>query len=307
MTPEQKEGAAPSGESPHSRRNETLRNKRFLSAGMLFMGLIITLGAIAVVNGLWSKNLVIIGTVQTGDLNADWDCGYTNDDGGGLVQGDAGPCAITAEPPGDTGADPCNPFNPAGCTAPPKDVAECDLVIGDTGIPDPAIDYGDQVAYITIHNAYPSYECTVVLFLTNTGSIPFNIIGYELAGLAPPLELLPIGVDDLGCSLGTGVSSQLDPGGERELRCRIHVMQSARQSDCTGTTTVVGGIITVDENCPPGTTADPNPVTYSFGIKVCVAQWNEVLTGTSAEQLQRCRGISDATHDNSDVQHEGPP
>ena len=58
-----------------------MKKKSFRSSGLLIMGLVIVLGSIALVNGLWSKTLRVDGTVTTGDVNADWDCAYTNDDG----------------------------------------------------------------------------------------------------------------------------------------------------------------------------------------------------------------------------------
>ena len=71
-----------------------MKRKPYVTTGALFMGLIVLLGVMGVVSGLWSKNLVINGQVTTGDLNADWDCGYTNDDGlTALVIVEGGGCA----------------------------------------------------------------------------------------------------------------------------------------------------------------------------------------------------------------------
>lgn len=57
-------------------------HKRALrSTSVLFLGLILALGAIGVVNGLWSQNLTVNGIVATGDLNADW-ADLTTDDYG---------------------------------------------------------------------------------------------------------------------------------------------------------------------------------------------------------------------------------
>lgn len=273
------------------------KKKGFISAGVLFMGLIVMLGLIGVVSGLWSKNLVINGTVETGDLNADWDCGWTNDDGltgaDGVVQGGGCDPAVV-ETTADNGADPDNNdwpnFNNTTHVA--KDVGHCSLVINpdeDTG----QKDFGNQVANVTIENAYPSYECTVTLQLTNTGSIPFNVAG---AGLELPdaskgkIETVDASGDNL-CDPSTLLTDpQVDPGEEKTLTCTVHVTQTAEQSDCTGTTTLAtDGHPVVDYTCPDPT--DGKLVSYSFGIKVCVAQWNEAAT------YGQCT---------SSDQHEGP-
>ncbi len=262
-----------------------IRNRAFLSAGGLFMLLVVMLGVVGIVNGLWSKNLVVEGVVTTGDLNADWDCGWTNDDGadgGGGVIGLNCP-AGTAEPPLDDGRDPIN-FDWPNFIRPvnfvQKDVGECDLTIGNAV-------WGDQWADVTIRNAYPSYECTITLFLTNTGSIPFNIISATL--------VQPVGQDTLEtvdaagvdqCDLSTLANVQVDPGEEQEFNCTVHVKQIAEQSECSGTTAFVLWVV-VTEDCDPGA-----QVTYQFAIDVCVAQWNEAANAT------QCK---------TSPQHEGPP
>jgi len=284
-----------------------LKGKPFMTTGALFMGLIVVLGAIGIVNGLWSKNLVIHGVVETGDLNADWDCGYSNDDGTTSIQALPGKCLTVVEDP-DDGLDPA-PGDADFVGAPgfvystpffPKNVARCDLDI------DPADDnpdFGAQVASVTIWNAYPSYECTLVLYLSNTGSIPFNIAGSEL--------VLPanVGIETLtqvcvadACEVVSNATNactfdvtdpQVDPGEERALECTVHVLQTAEQNDCANWTTAPGPVI----NPPAGAARCIGPdggalVVYTFDIQVCVAQWNETAT------FDNCKGS---------LQHEGPP
>jgi hypothetical protein len=227
---------------------------------MLFMGLIITLGAIGIANGLWSKTLEIRGQVTTGDLNADWDCGYTNDDGQvQLIIGVAGHCVGLSEPTGDDGRDPNNYNWPDFTDSTPfirKDVGECHLTIGSDN-------FGAQVATVRIVNAYPSYECTIALKLSNTGSIPFNFIGAGIQNLPPQLELL-----NNNCQFPQD-GQQIDPGLEATVLCTVHVKQSAAQNTCTGTSVLTPHVI-VTENCGPNP-----PVVYSFRLLACVAQWNE--------------------------------
>ena len=118
------------------------------------------------------------------------------------------------------------------------------------------------------------------MFLTNTGSIPFNIIGSNLSiEEGAPIEAL-------GCTFDPQETAQVDPGQEKQLDCTVHVLQTAKQNTCTGTT-VLDPFVIVTEDC---SASDPL-VTYSFGIEVCVAQWNEEAT------FGQCKGSP---------QHEGP-
>jgi hypothetical protein len=282
------------------KKEEELKTRKgILSAGALFMGLVVMLGLIGLVNGLWSKNLVIHGTVETGDLNADWDCGWTNDDGLvgvlGTVQGGGCPDTIL-EPDGDSGLDPNNFDWPNFVDWSPfvrKDVGECHLEIGDRNTGEGS--FGAQVAYVDIVNAYPSYECTITMFLTNTGSIPFNVIGAQLKLPPEAVGIIETGavnaagnIVDL-CDPSILQDVQVDPGQELRLPCTVHVTERAAQSTCTGaiTTTASGGPTVENENCDPATT-------YHFAIDVCVAQWNEAAT--PAQCKNPVPGI-----------HEGPP
>ena len=183
----------------------------FLSTGVLFLVLVGLLGALAVGYGLWSKTLTIEGTVTTGDFNADWDTATTNDPVGTL--------------------DPCTPgLNPTGCTAPAKDVGSCVV----TGL-------GTQDLEILIDNAYPSYECTITASITNTGDIPFNVVGVALEPDSVPGELLGDCV--------TPPDPQVDPDEEWTASCTVHVTQDATER-----------------------------TTYNVSAVVCVGQWNESPT-----------------------------
>lgn len=186
-------------------------NRRVGFAGLLVMGLIIALGALGIGYGLWSKVLVVHGTVNTGDLNADWDYASTNDPAGT--------------------DDPCTPdLNPTGCVAPQKDVGSCEV----TGV-------GTQTLDVTIKNAYPSYECTITAGITNTGDIPFNVVGAVITDDVP-IEVLECDWPD---------DPQVDPRGEFEAVCTVHVLQEAEQG-----------------------------ATYEVDVTVCVAQWNEDVSVT---------------------------
>ena len=190
----------------------------FLSTGVLFLVLVGLLGALAVGYGLWSKTLTIEGTVNTGNFNADWDAASTND-----------PTAAA----GEVSLDPCTVgLNPTGCTAPAKDVGSCDIVAGSIGT---------QMLGIVIDNAYPSYECTITASITNTGDIPFNVVGVALEPDSVPGELLG------DCT--TPTDPQVDPDEEWTASCTVHVTQDATER-----------------------------TTYNVSAVVCVGQWNESPT-----------------------------
>jgi hypothetical protein len=258
-----------------------MKGKPYLTTGALFMGLIMLLGTIGIVNGLWSKNLVVNGVVETGDLNADWDCAFTNDDGENFTPPTTGPCSTLVAEIGDGGADPNNLEWPGFVDSDPfvyKDVGECTVTVGD-----PTGEFGAQVAVVEIVNAYPSYECEITLALSNTGSIPFNIAGSNVEGIEEPLEGSCVFPED----------EQVDPGEEGLVECTIHVMQTAAQNVCTGTTAAStlpdsdtpGVFPVVTETCTVGLG------TYTFGLEICVAQWNEAAT------FEQCK---------DSAEHEGP-
>jgi hypothetical protein len=248
--------------------------------GFLASGLIVALAAIGIVNGLWSKNLVVSGTVETGDLNVDWS----------LIT-----CSELHNWPGFPGSDPEEGLLPGEFLD--KDVGSVTWDIGD---PDGV--YGDQVGLVNLHNAYPSYVVDCEIEWYNSGSIPFNFRGFNIAA-GPEGEPLTNCVvtgttnkqmlcDQVTVQLVDG-AAQADPctDPETNLDCprahslRIHVEQPALQSDCTATTEGPGVTVT-DVDCDPETL-----ISYQFLIKICVAQWNEEAT------YEQCV--------NSD-QHEGP-
>ena len=260
-----------------------IKQKRALPIGGFVVALFLVLAGMVVVSGLWSKNLVVDGTVTTGDLNVDWTpprCGEFNPWPGGANNGEF-----------------------LG-----KDVGDFEWEIGDT-------EFGDQVLTISLTNTYPSYFVDCEIHWVNTGSIPVNFIGFEIV----PGEGLPaIGPNPEDCKIvifganqslecpqltvrlldGTG---QVDPCGdvngdgvidENDFSiCRvahsleIHVEQAAEQSDCSATGS--------GDPWQIGTlTCDPDAqVDYEFQVFLCVAQWNEQAT------YEQCK---------DSPQHEGP-
>jgi hypothetical protein len=264
-----------------------INRKRALPLGVLVVGLLVVLATIGVVSGLWSKNLVVDGTVETGDLSVDWTeprCSENNPWPSGTNQGEY-----------------------LG-----KDVGDFDWEIGDA-------EFGDQVLRIKLSNTYPSYFVDCELHWINNGTIPVNFIG---AAIVPGAGRPPIGPGPNDCHLvvagansalncpqltvrfidGTG---QVDPCDDQDgdgdfdeddiALCRvahsleIHVEQPAEQSDCRarGSTSDPWQIDRASLQCNPDT-----QVSYEFQVKLCVAQWNENASFPDCVDS---------------VQHEGPP
>jgi len=262
-----------------------IKRKRALPIGVLVVALLAVLASIGIVSGLWSKNLVVEGTVTTGDVNVDWTaprCGEFH--------------------PWPTGE---NNGEYLG-----KDVGDFDWTIG-------SADFGDQVLAISLTNTYPSYFVDCELHWVNTGSIPVNFIGFEiipgagLPGIGPDPEdcqilraqnNLSLQCPQLTVNIVDGVG-QVDPCGDVNgdgviddfdfQLCRaahsleIHVEQAADQSDCSALGT--GDPWQISR---PTLTCDPAmQVDYEFQLFLCVAQWNEEA------DYEQCK---------QSPQHEGP-
>lgn len=244
--------------------------KRALPLGMLAVGLLVVLAGIGIVSGLWSKNLTIEGTVETGDLNVDWTLNTTG-----------------------VGDDLCTQFNP---------LFPCDGVVRkDVGKFNCTVDREDQqILHFVVSNAYPSYEADCQYHFKNTGSIPFNVIGAAVSGggdltgcggdVDPDPQVIQIECDQMTIGYFDNIGRQIDPGQEQSGSLKIHVKQAAGQSDCTAQSTDIPGgapaVIVHSISCDEGSL-----VRYDFKVKVCVAQWNEAAT------YEQCV---------ASPQHEGP-
>jgi len=220
---DREETAENTGSQLPSPDQEQAREERAAwSAGVVTILLLIALAAAGIVIGLGSGSLAVdSGIAQTTDLQADWECSWTNDDG---LTTDCG--GFGDEPAGDNALDPDNYDWPLfnSWDHPRKDVGEC---LASIPVADPTKD--DQVATVTIGNAYPSYECTFTLVISNTGTVPFTIAGYS-DDVVPPLELLNdtcTTTEELGGTAGTGV--ELDVGEKGSIECTIHIMEEAQQ------------------------------------------------------------------------------
>ncbi len=243
----------------------------FLSVGLLLMGLMIALGALGVGFGLWSKVLTIDGTVNTGEVNAQFSLNE-------IDQGD--PSTSATEPlfwEGDSNCD-TDALGNDDCEIEGKDIGDC-TAAKLPGLSNP----GSQLLEITVTSGYPSFNCWVQFDVSNNGSIPIRVhqpvIGPLPTGLTVDLVSGfhgPTGADplthDSECYHGAGVLDldvvspnpfdgttgpsnhpQLEPNGTVFCVIRIHVDQDAPQG-----AGLVGG--------PPALT---------FQATICAHQWNE--------------------------------
>jgi hypothetical protein len=172
--------------------------------GALLFLLLLALASIGVVYGLWSKVLVIEGTVQTGRLHARWD---------GAI---------------------CSEF--FNWPWPPEGNGEVDgKDVGSTTI---TIDPNDNNRLlVTINNGYPSYAVDCEVEYVNDGTIPFLIRGTTIVP-GPGLtnctltgnQTKTLACDQLTVILVDGIGSQIDPGDGVASSLRVHVEQKAGQN-----------------------------------------------------------------------------
>jgi len=258
-------------------------NRKSAPLGVLAVGLMAVLATIGIVNGLWSKNLVIEGEVRTGDLNTDW------------------LAAVCSE---------WNGWPRDAQTAPGEYLGK------DVGwfLPPEGLD--TQELTISLRNTYPSYLVHCGIELRNNGTIPFNITGWTIEDLAgnltgcEPVDTLDFqewACDQLTVQFIDGTGAQLDPGRIKEWSLWIHTEQLADQSTCgpaSGEETT--GPFQIDRdsvNCNPS-------VDYDFRIKVCVSQWNEGASFAECVDSAQHEGPPSGPGDNDGIPYwqdtEGP-
>lgn len=126
-----------------------------------------------------------------------------------------------------------------------KDIAQCYCSIDEV---DP------HYAYVTIENAYPSYEVRFTCDIENTGTIPWFMLTPKVNGVTlvdgeyVDFDLDGDGDPDVNIMYIDGETKQVHPGGFVEWSLRIHIKQ----------------------------TADYCGETYYFILEVEVIQWNMV-------------------------------
>jgi hypothetical protein len=187
-----------------------MSGRKSVPVGAFFMILVLALATVGVGFGLWSKLLVIKGTVETGKVDAMFAKAFTDDDNTlddqAFDLGDEGPC-----PKYGSGA--CDPArfgpNPGRYD---KDVGKCVAVI----------DRDDKAKlHVTVENAYPSYHCTVWMDIKNSGTIPVKIQKLTLKPVNFEKGEVTLGLSELACG------QQIDPEKVARGDIHLHVEQNA--------------------------------------------------------------------------------
>jgi hypothetical protein len=206
------------------------------------MILVLALAMLGVGYGLWSKLLLINGTINTGTVDAVFYEAFTDDDGAvDNPDKDAGDVGKTTPCPlfGDSSCDP-KAFGPNPDRY-DKDVGECVAVIDELDA---------QKLHITVTNGYPSYYCTVWYDIWNNGTIPVKIQSLTVVpnNFTNGVEVT-VGLSKLSCG------QQIDPGEKvgdlpptnlAQGDVHIHVEQAAAQE-----------------------------ASYTFDAQLLLVQWNE--------------------------------
>lgn len=173
--------------------------------GAIVLMLLLSLAAVGVVYGLWSKTLTIEGVISTGRLHARWD---------GAI------CAEFHDWPW-----------------PPEANGEVDgKDVGSTQI---FVDPNDNnLMHLVIENGYPSYAVDCEVEYVNDGTIPFLIRGTGIEATSPNLigceltgnQTKTLSCDQLTVVLVDGIGSQIDPGDGVASSVRVHIEQAAAQN-----------------------------------------------------------------------------
>ncbi len=212
--------------------------RKAIPVGTLFMTLVLALAVLGVGYGLWSKLLLIKGTINTGVVDAIFYEAFTDDDNVENNElkddGDDVPCKV--------GGGSCDPMelgpNPDRYD---KDVGECVAVIDSLDA---------QKLHITVTNGYPSYYCTVWYDIWNNGTIPVKIQSLTVTpnNFTNGVEVT-VGLSKLSCG------QQIDPGEKvgdlpptnlAQGDVHIHVEQAAKEE-----------------------------ASYTFDAQLLLVQWNE--------------------------------
>ena len=178
-----------------------VRSGRTVSLGIVAMLLVLALGALGVVYGLWSQTLTVQGVVSTGTLHARW-----------------------------TGAI-CSEF--FDWPWPPEGLGEVEGkdVGSTTAVVDPN---DDTVLNVVIENGYPSYAVDCEVEFENDGSVPWIVRGIAIEP-GPNLtnctfagtQTVTMSCDQLTVVYADGIGSQVDPGDGLGSSLRVHVEQPA--------------------------------------------------------------------------------
>jgi len=162
----------------------------------VFAILMIALTLVGVSYACWNKTLTINGYVKTGKLDAKITKWFCDD--------------------------PKNTIDP-GYT---KDVGWTNCTIDPN---DP------QIAYLEIHNGYPSYSVHYSITINNTGNVAWIVNGYKIDDTPiPENQWFPVDIDgdgynDVEFYITDSIGEQRDPGFAIETSLDTHIMQDAHK------------------------------------------------------------------------------
>jgi hypothetical protein len=170
---------------------------------MTVMALLLLLGlaGVGVGYGLWSKSLLILGTVDTGWVDARWTLATCSEFYPWPVGGHAG--EVEGKDVGSTSAE---------------------------------IDAEDpSILHITVTNGYPSYAVDCQVHFTNSGTIPVFMRGTTIIPVSANLtnctltgnQAKTLSCDQLTVKFVDNIGSQFDPGDELASSLTLHVEQPA--------------------------------------------------------------------------------
>lgn len=187
--------------------------KRSRPVGLAGLLTVLTIGTIGIGNGLWAKTLSIVGTINTGQVDAVWTTAF------------------------------CTEFH----TWPNRPLTDADL--GEAGGKDvgslswETTDQGHTIR-ITVLNGYPSYAVDCKVGLEVRGTIPVILRGIEIRPIlnlsnctashatAGTIQTHRLYCDELRAIFTSSVGVQLDIPAEVEVpgNLRFHVEQPADQN-----------------------------------------------------------------------------
>jgi len=212
----------------------------------IFVILMIALMAVGMSYAMWSKELTISGTVNTGTVDAKFTKAKSNDAGALNDPSEVGIWSLSDSTPIWEGR-------------------IYDEDVGKTTVSGA----GSDTLAVTVTNAYPSYQPGVGFTVDNTGSIPVKVKSIKLTMVSEGGTPYTVDVDLVP---GTWYYwKRYEPITTTEpdvWTFAIHV------SEMTGKIEV-GKDILGDLCIHIGQQAEQFPSTYDFTIKIVVAQWNE--------------------------------
>lgn len=143
---------------------------------------------------MWSEELKINTTVNTGEVDVKWSDWWCSDEG--------------PDPQGE-GYD----------NSEEKDVASCDVSV------EIVDEEGDAIKLlVTLNNTYPGYSVDVYLVVDNVGTIPVKLYEYSIEEPEEPLIL----------SLTIPEDTQIDPGYNATYILHVEVLQEAEENTTYG-------------------------------------------------------------------------